>query len=68
MYYIIVPKEVIDERGVFTDKPRLSDGGAVVPVGDLRFTRFSYGGVRLLNDKDTLALMEQDRKENNGKK
>lgn len=65
MYYIIVPKNVIEARGVFTDATRLSDGSAVVPLSMTRFTQFSYGEVKLLNDADTSALIDSDK---NGKK
>lgn len=59
MYYIIIPKKIIDERGVFADRPRTKDGGAVITPSDLRFTRFSYGEVQLLNDSDTALLLAQ---------
>lgn len=61
MYYIIIPKTVIDGRGVFTNSQRLSDGSAVVPLSETRFTRFSYGEVKLLNDSDTAALIAEDK-------
>lgn len=59
MYYIIIPKKIVDERGVFADRPRTKDGGAVITPSDLRFTRFSYGEVQLLNDSDTALLLAQ---------
>lgn len=59
MYYIIIPKKIVDERGVFADKPRTKDGGAVITPSDLRFTRFSYGDVKLLNDSDAALLLAQ---------
>lgn len=60
MYYIIIPKEIVEKRGVFADKPRTKDGSAVITPGDLRFTRFSYGKVQLLNDADTALLLAKD--------
>lgn len=59
MYYIIIPKEIVEKRGVFADKPRTEDGGAVITPGDLRFTKFSYGNVQLLNDADTALLLSK---------
>lgn len=61
MYYIIIPKDIIEQRGVFTDSQRLTDGRAVVPLSETRFTRFSYGTVQLLNDSDTAALIAEDK-------
>lgn len=63
MYFIIVPKQIIDKRGVFTDCTRLSDGSAVVPLSETRFTQFSYGEVKLLNDEDTRTLIAEDSKD-----
>lgn len=65
MYYIIIPKEIVEKRGVFADKPRTKDGGAVITPGDLRFTQFSYGGVQLLNDADTALLLAEKEKDSN---
>lgn len=61
MYYIIIPKEIVEKRGVFTDKPRTTDGSAVITPSDLRFTKFSYGDVQLLNDADTALLLSKDK-------
>lgn len=60
MYYILIPKEVIEKRNVFSDYPKLpgGDGRTILPVGDLRFTQFSYGQVELINQEnlDTLIV------------
>lgn len=60
MYFIIIPKDIVEKRGVFVDKPRTKDGGAVITPSDLRFTQFSYGDVQLLNDADTALLLAKD--------
>lgn len=62
MYFIIIPKKLVDERGVFADHTRLSDGSAVVPMSETRFTRFSYGDVKILNEEDTNLLVANDKK------
>lgn len=64
MYYIIVPSEIVEKRGVFKEHTRLSDGSAVVPLSETRFTNFSYGEVKLLNDDDAKALIVEDGKDN----
>lgn len=64
MYYIIVPSEIVEKRGVFKEHTRLSDGSAVVPLSETRFTNFSYGEVKLLNDADAAQLIEEDSKNN----
>lgn len=60
MYFILVDKSVIDKRRVFPNAETLPepDGRAVIPIGDLRFTRFSYGTVELINDADLSTLRE----------
>lgn len=60
MYYILVDKQKLDERRVFPNASTLPepDGRAIIPVGDLRFTRFSYGEVELINDTDLASLRE----------
>lgn len=59
MYYILIPKEVIENRNVFSDYPTLpgGDGRTILPVGDLRFTQFSYGQVELINQEDLDTLI-----------
>lgn len=58
MYYVLVPQKLIEERQVFTDNEVLPapDNRTVVPLGDLRFTQFSYGQVELINDADLSSL------------
>lgn len=60
MYYILVDKQKLDERKVFPSAQTLPqpDGRAIIPVGDLRFTRFSYGQVELINDTDLVSLRD----------
>lgn len=60
MYFILVDKSVLDKRRVFPNAETLPepDGRAVIPTGDLRFTRFSYGQVELINDSDLASLRE----------
>lgn len=59
MYYILVPQQLIKSRGVFTDYQTLpgGDGRTILPVGDLRFTQFSYGQVELINQEDLDSLV-----------
>lgn len=58
MYYILVDKQKLDERRVFPNAQTLPepDGRAIISVSDLRFTRFSYGQVELINDTDLATL------------
>lgn len=64
MYFAVIPKQLIDERGVFTDAPQLTDGSRVVSMSDImRFTRFSYGTIQLLNETDAIALINKGKTE-----
>lgn len=61
MYYVLVPKTVIESRNVFTDYPKLVDGRTILPIGDLRFTNFSYGEVELINQSDLDSLIDSQK-------
>lgn len=58
MYYVLVPQQLIKERGVFEDNEVLPspDNRTVLELGDLRFTNFSYGPVEIINAQDLSAL------------
>jgi hypothetical protein len=57
-YFILVPQELIEQRHVFPENPKLPDGRTVLSVRDLTYTRFSYGPVEIVNDADLKTLME----------
>lgn len=61
MYYVLVPQAVIESRNVFTDYPKLADGRTILPIGDLRFTNFSYGEVELINQSDLDSLIDSQK-------
>lgn len=60
MYFVLVPKEITERRGVFLASDGyevLPDGRSVVPINDVvRFTRFSYGKVEIINEADLTNL------------
>lgn len=64
MYYVLVPQQLIKERGVFEDNEVLPspDNRTVLELGDLRFTNFSYGPVEIINAQDLSALRVSLRK------
>ncbi len=65
MYYIIVPKELCERRRVFTKNLRTPDERVVLTLRDLNLTRFSYGPVEIVNEKDLQAIMSAKQPEPN---
>lgn len=55
-YYIVISKEICEQRHVFLDYPTLPDGRRIITPRDLNNTKFSYGTVELLNEESLLAL------------
>lgn len=56
VYYIVIPKSIVEERKIFLDKPTLPDGRVIITTRDLAYTKFSYGTVELLNEQGLTAL------------
>ena len=65
MYYILVSDALCRRRGVFLERRLLKDGNRILTERDLSLTKFSYGDVKVLNDKDLSAYI-QDLESDNG--
>lgn len=61
MYYVLLPKEMVERRHIFEDMERLPepDGRTPVTLRDLSYLSFSLGMVEIVNDSDLKKIIRQ---------
>lgn len=54
MYYILLPKEMVERRHIFQTNTKLPepDGRTAITVRELGYLSFSLGEVEVINDTD----------------